>query len=248
MSLNRSTPEGWLEETGELSRSTPFGWVEESQTSGPVDATASGGTGTGTGSGSGGDASSSQNGDASGGTGSGTGSGSGGTAEGIWGVLAETIAAETATGDHGPGILYDEAINPANAGKYLRAVLTGEIPGSVDIAPNGAILGFDLPIGVRVITYDVYVNNVFASSSSFTVTVTSGEAVATGGTGTSAGSGSGGEAIGQVSADAEGGTGTGTGAGTGGDASATAHSTLTGYSTERKYVVPVESRAFFVNP
>ena len=31
MSLSRSTPEGWLEETGELSRSTPFGWVEESQ-------------------------------------------------------------------------------------------------------------------------------------------------------------------------------------------------------------------------
>ena len=31
MSLSRSTPGGWLEETGELSRSTPFGWVVETQ-------------------------------------------------------------------------------------------------------------------------------------------------------------------------------------------------------------------------
>ena len=40
------------------------------------------------------------------------------------GILAAQVAAETATGDHGPGILYNESQEAGYAGKYLRAVVT----------------------------------------------------------------------------------------------------------------------------
>lgn len=88
------------------------------------------------------------------------------------GVLAETIAAETAEGDQGPGILYNEAIDPAYAGKYLRAWITNPPTiGTLLIAENGAIEGYDLPAGVHVFNYDLLVNDASDSSSSFTVSV-----------------------------------------------------------------------------
>jgi len=135
------------------------------------------------------------------------------------GVLASVIAAETADGDQGPGILYNESIDPAYAGKYLRAWITNPpTVGTLLIAENGAIEGYDLPVGTHVFNYDLIVNDAYDSSSSFTVAVGVVNAVAEGGVGVGAGSGTGGEAAGEVSATAEGGAGVGTGSGTGGDA------------------------------
>ena len=137
------------------------------------------------------------------------------------GVLASVIAAETAEGDQGPGILYNESIDPVYAGKYLRAWITNPpTVGSLLIAENGAIEGYDLPVGTHVFNYDLIVNDAYDSSSSFTVAVGVVNAVAEGGVGVGAGSGTGGEAIGEAggSATAFGGVGTSIGAGTGGEA------------------------------
>lgn len=135
------------------------------------------------------------------------------------GVLAETIAAETATGDHGPGILHNEAIDPAYAGKYLSAwIINPPTIGSLRIAENGAIEGYDLPVGTHVFNYHVRVTGVYDSSSSFTVSVGVVDAVAEGGVGVGVGSGLGGDAAGQIAGTADGGMGSGIGSGTGGDA------------------------------
>jgi len=145
------------------------------------------------------------------------------------GVLAATIAAETAEGDQGPGILYNESIDPAYAGKYLRAWITNPpTVGTLLIAENGAIEGYDLPVGTHVFNYDLIVNDANDSSSSFTVTVGVVDAVAEGGVGVGAGSGTGGEALGQIAGTADGGTGSGTGSGTGGDAAGEVSATAEG--------------------
>jgi len=145
------------------------------------------------------------------------------------GVLASVIAAETAEGDQGPGILYNESIDPVYAGKYLRAWITNPpTVGSLLIAENGAIEGYDLPVGTHVFPYDLIVNDAYDSSSSFTVAVGVVNAVAEGGVGVGAGSGTGGDAAGQVAGTADGGTGSGTGTGTGGDAAGEVSATAEG--------------------
>jgi hypothetical protein len=145
------------------------------------------------------------------------------------GVLAATIAAETAEGDQGPGILYNESIDPAYAGKYLRAWITNPpTVGTLRVSENGAIEGYDLPVGTHVFAYDLIVNDAYDSSSSFTVAVGVVNAVAEGGVGVGAGSGTGGEAAGQVAGTADGGTGSGTGSGTGGEAAGEISATAEG--------------------
>lgn len=135
------------------------------------------------------------------------------------GILAETIAAETATGDYGPGILYNESVDPAYAQKRLRAWITDPpTVGSLVVTENGSILGYDLPDGAHRFHYDLIVDDAYDSASYFDVTVGAVDAVAEGGTGVGAGVGAGGDAVGQTSATAAGGAGIGVGTGSGGDA------------------------------
>lgn len=137
------------------------------------------------------------------------------------GILASQIAAETATGDNGEGILYNESIDPAYDGTYLRAWITNPpAVGSLTVSENGAIEAFDLPDGEHTFNYDLIVNGVCDSASFFTVLVGVVDAAASGGTGTGVGSGAGGEAVGAEdgSATALGGTGFGDSLGYGGNA------------------------------
>lgn len=99
------------------------------------------------------------------------------------GILAATIASETATGDQGPGLLYDESINPANAGKYLRVRIT-TLPsaGNLFVYENGAIDFNDAPDGVYIIGYDWDADDVFGGSDTATIVVGSVNAAATGAT------------------------------------------------------------------
>lgn len=88
------------------------------------------------------------------------------------GILAAQIAAETATGDHGPGILYNESQEAGYAGKYLRAVVTSwPATGALFVQENGAFEALGLPDGSHVFGYDLYVDGVYDSASAFTVAV-----------------------------------------------------------------------------
>lgn len=121
------------------------------------------------------------------------------------GVLAETIAAETAEGDQGPGILYNESIDPAYVGKYLRAWITNPpTVGSLIVAENGAIEGYDLPVGIHEFAYDLIVNDAYDSASSFTVSVGVVDATASGVTLTGTATLTAGTASGEISASASG--------------------------------------------
>ncbi len=141
------------------------------------------------------------------------------------GILASQIISDTATGEHGPGILYDDAL--ANPGKLLRAKVTNwtGTPGTLTVLENGAILIEGEPSGVYTIAYtrEAWASDGSVSVISDTSSVQIGpiNASAEGGVGTSTGTGSGGTATGVVSATgatALGGTGTSTGAGFGGTA------------------------------
>lgn len=142
---------------------------------------------------------------------------------GTWhvGMLAATIAAETVTGDNGPGLLYDEAINPANAGKQLRCRITG-LPsaGTLFVHENGAFDFSGAPDGSYTVSYAVDADVVQISTDSATLLVGVVNASVAAGTGTSAGAGSGGAATGAggTNAIASGGAGVSTGSGTGGAA------------------------------
>lgn len=135
------------------------------------------------------------------------------------GLLASQIITETATGDSGPGLLYDEAL--VNAGKQLRVRVTS-LPsaGTLFVHENGAVDFSGAPDGVYTAGYAVDADNVQISTDTATFTVGAVNASATAGTGTSTGTGTGGTAVGQAgsNAAASSGTGTGTGSGTGGDA------------------------------
>ena len=99
------------------------------------------------------------------------------------GILASQIAAETATGDHGPGILYNESVDPVYAGKYLRAWVTNPpTVGSLLVAENGAVEAVGLPDGVHTFNYDLIVDDAYNSTSYFEVRVGVVDATAAGAT------------------------------------------------------------------
>ena len=138
------------------------------------------------------------------------------------GILAATISSQTATGDNGAGLLYDESINPVNAGKQLRLVVTSPPSAGVFFAyENGSFDFSGAPDGSYSIGYNVLADNDLFSSDTAPLLVGVVNASASAGTGTSTGSGTGGDAStsGGANASADAGTGTSVGSGTGGDAS-----------------------------
>jgi len=134
------------------------------------------------------------------------------------GLLASQIIVETATGDSGPGLLYDEA--QANAGKQLRIRITS-LPsaGTLFVRENGDFEFTGAPDGVYSIGYAVDADNVQIKTDTASLTVGAVNGAVGAGVGTGAGSGTGGDAVGQSGTPgvAGGGTGTGTGSGSGGD-------------------------------
>lgn len=153
------------------------------------------------------------------------------------GILAATIASETSTGDYGPGLLYDEAINPANAGKQLRIRIT-TLPsaGNIFVYENGAFDFWDAPAGTYYVGYDRYADDVLGGSDTATVVVGAADGAASGTTLTGASSISAGGASGTAAGAAAGVTLTGTstvvvGGASGTAAGAAAGVTLTGSST-----------------
>lgn len=137
------------------------------------------------------------------------------------GLLASQIISETATGDNGAGLLYDEAL--ANTNKQLRLNITSTpSSGSLFVYENGSFELTGAADGSYAISYQYFVDNVLGGSDTATVTVGAANASASAGTGTSTGSGTGGAATGQVAGygAADGGVGTSTGIGLGGLATA----------------------------
>lgn len=136
------------------------------------------------------------------------------------GLLASQIISETAAGDNGAGLLYNEA--QANSGKQLRIKITSQpSSGSLFVYENGSFELIGAADGSYTIGYQYYVDNVLGGSDTATVTVGAANASASAGTGTATGSGTGGVATGQVagdSASAPGGVGTYSGIGSGGRA------------------------------
>jgi len=119
------------------------------------------------------------------------------------GIEAATIASQTATGDNGPGLLYDESINPVNAGKQLRLVVTSPPSAGVFFAyENGSFDFSGAPDGSYSIGYDVLADDVLFGSDTATVVVGAVSATAPGVTLTGTSSISAGTATGGVSGDA----------------------------------------------
>jgi len=89
------------------------------------------------------------------------------------GILASQIIAETADGDDGPGMLYNEATQPEYAGKYLSPRITSlaALPGgaSLFVHDNGEINASGFPAGTYVFPYDLKVDGVYDSSTTFTI-------------------------------------------------------------------------------
>lgn len=80
-----------------------------------------------------------------------------------FGVLAETIVADTATGDDGPGHLYDDAQAPANAGKELCGAITRwPTGGTLVVLPNGEFTYTGTPDSFD---YDLYADGVAAGTA-----------------------------------------------------------------------------------
>ena len=138
------------------------------------------------------------------------------------GIIASQIISETATGDNGAGLLYDEAL--VNSGKQLRLYVTSApSSGTLFAHENGSFELDGAADGSYTIGYQYFVDNVLGGSDTATVTVGAANAsAADGGVGTSAGSGSGGLAtVGAANASAaDGGVGTSAGSGSGGLATA----------------------------
>lgn len=154
------------------------------------------------------------------------------------GILAATILSQTATGDSGPGLLYDAANAPVNAGKLLRlAVTSAPGVGTLFIGENGTVDFTGAPDGLYTIGYNEYADNVIYKADIATISVGSVNATAPGATLTGTSDFTPGAATGQRNATAPGATLTGTsdlttGTATGGGSgSATAPgATLTGTS------------------
>jgi len=138
------------------------------------------------------------------------------------GILASTIAANTATGDNGPGLLYDDSLLAGNAGKQLRCMITG-YTGTLSklfVYEDGSFTLTGEADGSFTISYSVYADNAFVKTDTASATVGTVNASALAGTGTSTGSGSGGTvtAGSGSGATATSGTGISTGSGSGGEA------------------------------
>ena len=119
------------------------------------------------------------------------------------GIIASQIISETATGDNGAGLLYDEAL--VNSGKQLRLYVTSApSSGTLFAHENGSFELDGAADGSYTIGYQYFVDNVLGGSDTATVTVGAANAsAADGGVGTSAGSGSGGLAtVGAANASA----------------------------------------------
>lgn len=86
------------------------------------------------------------------------------------GLNASRILAETASGDHGPGLLYDEA--QANPGKQLRLRITS-LPGSggLTVSENGSFELVGAADGAYSIGYDWYADNLIGGSDVATIAV-----------------------------------------------------------------------------
>lgn len=127
------------------------------------------------------------------------------------GILAATIASETSTGTNGQGLLYDESINPANAGKQLRIRITS-LPsaGNIFVYENGAFDFWDAPAGTYYVGYDWYADDVFGGADTATIVVGAADGAASGVTLTGTSSISTGSASGNVSSAVSGVTLTGT--------------------------------------
>ena len=134
------------------------------------------------------------------------------------GIIVSQIISETATGDNGAGLLYDEAL--VNSGKQLRLYVTSApSSGTLFAHENGSFELDGAADGSYTIGYQYFVDNVLGGSDTATVTVGAANAsAADGGVGTSAGSGSGGLATAGNSASAPGGVGASFGIGSGGRA------------------------------
>ena len=119
------------------------------------------------------------------------------------GILAATIASQTATGDNGAGLLYDEAINPAHAGKQLRLVVTSPPSAGAFFAyENGSFDFSGAPDGSYSVGYKVLADNEFFGSDTATFTIGGGSAPAPGVTLTGTSSISAGGATGGAAGDA----------------------------------------------
>ena len=119
------------------------------------------------------------------------------------GILAATIASQTATGDNGAGLLYDDAINPANAGKQLRLVVTSPPSAGVFFTyENGSFDFSGAPDGSYSIGYNVLADKVLIGSDTATVAVGAVSATAPGVTLTGSASISAGTATGGAAGDA----------------------------------------------
>lgn len=117
------------------------------------------------------------------------------------GILAEQIAADTATGDSGPGLLYDESINPLYAGKLLRLrVATPPSAGNLFVWEDGQHEFTDAPDGSYSLVYERFVDNVSIGMDTATYLVGLLDATFAGATLTSATSISAGALSGEQSA------------------------------------------------
>lgn len=145
------------------------------------------------------------------------------------GILAAQIASETAEGDHGPGILYNESQDAGYAGKYLRAAVTNwPSTGTLFVYENGNFDAVGLANGAHVFGYDLYVNGVYDSASTFSITIGAIDASPPGVSLTGSSSFSPGVAVGGYSAEAVGAVLSGTTAFAPGAAAVAAQGTATG--------------------
>ena len=121
------------------------------------------------------------------------------------GILAATIASQTASGTNGAGLLYDESINPANTGKQLRIAITSA-PGSgtLFVYENGAFDFEGAANGTYSIGYNWYADDVLGGADTATVVVGASDGSAAGATLTGASSLSSGSASGTAAGSAAG--------------------------------------------
>lgn len=133
------------------------------------------------------------------------------------GILAARIVTDTASGDAGPGLLFDEAL--AQAGHLLRLHVTSTpASGSLFVFENGAFELAGAADGAYSIGYDWYLDNVLAGSDAALLQVGPLHAVAPGATLTGAGGVTFGMALGVQAAEVAGAVVSGGGALTAGGA------------------------------
>lgn len=127
------------------------------------------------------------------------------------GILAATIVSQTKTGDNGPGLLYDAANDPVNAGKLLRLVVTSAPGvGSLFVGENGTVDFSGSPNGTYTIGYNEFADNVLYKADIATIADGVVDATAPGATLTATSDLTAGTATGSGSATAPGATLTGT--------------------------------------